>query len=655
MEKNYNLTIGMIVKNEEKYLEECLKSLLPIKEDISCEIIITDTGSTDKTVEIAEKYADKVLHFNWCDDYSAARNVAVKESQGSWFMYVDADEVFEEGVQEIVNFIKSQDRDTYDNAIINCKNYLDDSKEKYENIKLRRLYNFTTSNREFFSSVYEEIKIEGKTYYIDNNLAHYGHVGDKLKEKKYIKKDYVLAEYNKSPNDLRILKLYLDSISKVDSIEMKNDAYKLIEGICETDYSNVKNLEYILLIFYKYISGCVLSGNYTEANKSIEEFLRNKFVQENINKANLIIMDIFYFMAITYYNLGDIEKSEEYFMNYQNMYNELKENPDDIFNLKENYMYNNNYHYQLSKTIQVNCFIKLKDIDKANEFLNECEAYKYAEENEILLMNYVFSVIICERKDLHEKVKSYYNENQIEYNFNKLKYVLVSEVFFERDLTYLIKNASFGEIGVFFKLIFEIPQFQNVFTELLINDITANNLREVRIYIQLAYWHLVTQISKLKLKSNTFMYKEDVETIFQFYIETTMYYLTEVYEPVVFQKQNMELLSKSDAMCVILSKHFKDKNENRVEYIKALRNALAHNPEFKYIILNSISVIENEIKFNKESQEKTEFEQLAEKIKKSITNLISQNQMEQAKLVLEQYKSISPNDPDIEKFNKLMI
>ena len=57
------LTIGMIVKNEQEYLPRCLEALRPLREALPCELIITDTGSTDRTLEIAAQYADEVRHF----------------------------------------------------------------------------------------------------------------------------------------------------------------------------------------------------------------------------------------------------------------------------------------------------------------------------------------------------------------------------------------------------------------------------------------------------------------------------------------------------------------------------------------------------------------------------------------------------------------
>ena len=67
------VSVCIIAKNEEKYIEECLKRLIPY----GFEIVVADTGSTDATKEIARRYADKVLEFEWTDDFSAARNFGI--------------------------------------------------------------------------------------------------------------------------------------------------------------------------------------------------------------------------------------------------------------------------------------------------------------------------------------------------------------------------------------------------------------------------------------------------------------------------------------------------------------------------------------------------------------------------------------------------
>src|SRR3990167_5438874 len=91
------LSLCMIVKNEEKYLEQCLNSV----KDLVDEIIIVDTGSTDKTKEIWKKFdfAHKIkfFDFKWIDDFSAARNESLKHAAKDWILVLDADEVLDKG------------------------------------------------------------------------------------------------------------------------------------------------------------------------------------------------------------------------------------------------------------------------------------------------------------------------------------------------------------------------------------------------------------------------------------------------------------------------------------------------------------------------------------------------------------------------------
>jgi len=81
----------MIVKNEESLLGRCLDSIQPFVD----EIIIVDTGSTDKTKQIAQKYTDKVYDFVWIDDFSKARNYSFSKATGDYIMWLDADDVVE--------------------------------------------------------------------------------------------------------------------------------------------------------------------------------------------------------------------------------------------------------------------------------------------------------------------------------------------------------------------------------------------------------------------------------------------------------------------------------------------------------------------------------------------------------------------------------
>lgn len=82
------ISAALIVKNEEKFLEPCLFSL----EEIVDEVVVVDTGSTDRTREIARRHGARLHDFTWIDDFAAARNHALDLALGEWTLYIDADE-----------------------------------------------------------------------------------------------------------------------------------------------------------------------------------------------------------------------------------------------------------------------------------------------------------------------------------------------------------------------------------------------------------------------------------------------------------------------------------------------------------------------------------------------------------------------------------
>jgi glycosyltransferase involved in cell wall biosynthesis len=78
------LSICMIIKDEETNLERCLSSLIPLMNKIESELIIVDTGSTDKSPEIAKKYTDKVYFHEWNNNFYDMRNISIGYAKGEW-------------------------------------------------------------------------------------------------------------------------------------------------------------------------------------------------------------------------------------------------------------------------------------------------------------------------------------------------------------------------------------------------------------------------------------------------------------------------------------------------------------------------------------------------------------------------------------------
>jgi glycosyltransferase involved in cell wall biosynthesis len=84
-----SISLCMIVKNEEAALPKCLNSV----KDFVDEIIVLDTGSSDRTPQIAQQFGAKVYNFQWSNNFSTARNAALKYVTSDWVLVLDADEI----------------------------------------------------------------------------------------------------------------------------------------------------------------------------------------------------------------------------------------------------------------------------------------------------------------------------------------------------------------------------------------------------------------------------------------------------------------------------------------------------------------------------------------------------------------------------------
>lgn len=165
------LTLSMIVKNEEKYLRECLSSV----KDVVDEIVLVDTGSTDTTIKIAEEYGAKVYNFDWVNDFSAARNYALSKSSGEWILYLDADERLDNNsVAELKKIISQNSLVAY---YCTVKSY-DSEGSRDNSLQYTRLF-VKSSGITFHGKVHEQIEsslIENNYRILSSNVLIH-HIG----------------------------------------------------------------------------------------------------------------------------------------------------------------------------------------------------------------------------------------------------------------------------------------------------------------------------------------------------------------------------------------------------------------------------------------------------------------------------------------------
>jgi glycosyltransferase involved in cell wall biosynthesis len=170
------LSICMIVKNESDILDISLKSI----KYLAGEIILVDTGSRDKTREIASAYNARIFNFKWLDDFSAARNESLKYATRDWILVFDADNIFPDGAQrKLEKILKTTQSDLFfikwlsntDNGLF--EHYMPYLFRNNLNIKFKNRVHETIDNL-------ENLKTE---FLPEVAIIHNGYVKEKLNDK----------------------------------------------------------------------------------------------------------------------------------------------------------------------------------------------------------------------------------------------------------------------------------------------------------------------------------------------------------------------------------------------------------------------------------------------------------------------------------------
>lgn len=176
------LTISLLCSGRKQTTRKCLDSLRRIMDVIPSELIIVDTGCDDDTHDILLEYADRVIPFVWCRDFSKARNVGLKAAKGEWFLYIDDDEWFED-ITELVDFFKSGDYKNYAMANYIQRNYADYGEKYYSDAWVSRMAKIT-GELQFQSSIHEYLApIYGECRLLHSYVKHFGYVFDSPEEK----------------------------------------------------------------------------------------------------------------------------------------------------------------------------------------------------------------------------------------------------------------------------------------------------------------------------------------------------------------------------------------------------------------------------------------------------------------------------------------
>ena len=254
----------MIVKNEERNIERALSWA----KGYAFEQIVVDTGSTDRTVEIAEQMGAKVYHFEWINDFSAAKNYAISLCKGNWIAILDADEWIPENdmpkvIETLQLYTNNADYKGYDFIRMSLVNLNDEGKPFHTMTQSR----FFRNNRNIYytGAIHENLNIDSKDSKIADlteiSILHTGYQQSVYKETGKLNRnvEMIAREVERAPEDMQLKAYLADSLFEMPDEESKKAAIDIYKQVVDSEQS----IHHMLgrNAFIKVISSCILDGN----------------------------------------------------------------------------------------------------------------------------------------------------------------------------------------------------------------------------------------------------------------------------------------------------------------------------------------------------------------------------------------------------------
>jgi glycosyltransferase involved in cell wall biosynthesis len=366
----------MIVKNEEKYLGRCLEAITPILREVSSELIIADTGSTDRTVEIARQFTDKVFHFEWCNDFSAARNSTLEKATGEWYLYLDADEIVED-CTEIIRFFNTGEYLKYESATLKIKSFNNES----QNITTMVISRFVrrTEDLRFVNTIHERpSRVENPMKNLDVTVNHYGYVTqdneERIQKKVEQNLEIMLNEEKSNPEEVYNLHNICQAYLLVKD-------YKAALAYCDKGlkYSKEqKRLPYFIFLVRKaQIYSHML--DYEKTLIATIEYFRSK------KKVLVSDIEMYIYQANSYMHFGGGNEAIESYVNYIQTYQAYQSGrlrtPD--VNL-HSINYTETRFYNAAALQLVDLCLKIGDFDKARKYCNYLKITEIHEDRDLL-------------------------------------------------------------------------------------------------------------------------------------------------------------------------------------------------------------------------------------------------------------------------------
>lgn len=696
------VTISMLVSNRIDTVEKCFESFRPLLEQIPSEFIAVDTvgdENSDGSIDVARRYADKIVHFEWCDDFAKARNAGLKEARGKWLIYLDDDEWFDDAGPLIDFFSKPELYENYDRVSMMEHSYNSATQIDYESSGFSRITALTPEAK-FVNPVHEILKgvVYRNEYDLKGTFVHHvGYIG-KLSDKKTDRNRKIMdAELEKHPDNLH---LWLQQIAGVgsDADETLDLSEKAIFELRKLELSDWNNQDWIEIFLYRIKSYARLKM-WAKLDENVDEFLKhvkNPFFRgiAAIFELSRNLDDIgiektsdwihIYFDAVKYYVNRD-EKEVSYFfssdINKANVYKIatmyfnlcLKESQDSYDDIKKMIL-DVPWHICSQKRSDVLAFSLRQSINEEDKetvkFL--CDAFMHDESMSKEFFKQLDRVDIgIESETAQEKFDQLIESIDVSSDSLWIKQHArkkVSEDELEQSLsdetTFAYPNEDLVRIcvknGIPPQKYVEGVSFEEV--EESVGAIVAkeeNHLDRIPLFaaeienvwqssVQRNY--LLASLRKRYIFQGTMVLNKVLDES-EKYCRNMIEYAKGIYLPELCDSES-EILPKEIRFAGLFGKALKLKKSGKLRGCLAyLQQALDVFNESETLIRRIIQSVE--LDQRKQAKVNDEMIKLGNQVKSQIVALISQGQNEVAASLLNELKQITPSDPDLATLEKL--
>lgn len=702
----YDLTIGMIVKNDASRLRTCLETMQPLRDALKCQLIITDTGSTDGTREVAAEFADTLLDFKWCDDFSAARNTGTEIAEGRWFVFFDSDHEFDESVLEIAKFLKTKDCDKYNYATLTVLDYLGEKGNyKIQDTKRPLMVNFSQGKRPFIERIHEYINVDFENFFdIPTNIIHWGYADGKIDEK--VKRNKPLMEKS-IESDPTFLKNYVQLAKETSN---QTEAREILEkGIAIGEKSDPKS-SFLYILKCQLLLTLIRTANWEEFDK-VAENIKQNFPNTMLEQEYYGLLLRKSFDSIGSKGVLDIDKTVAIYRKYKEIYLFLKVTPDIVYSIAYNYQCGTeNFYYSMEHRVLLMMAQQDNYKEEAQTLLKKSIGYQHLTINGFypFMKGYVETVLALQDSETLANYYHFYMKNATERDQTPIKqivdayattlngherinflarispevtnptvalFALESSAFdtnkCDKDVKTLLSaqedlyvnpdylplaygyllfgndDFSYMEHAPFAVLLSGLTLFFNKKEDFLklIEEKSEKNtfasLKEERLIAYLSYRATLFLAEKENLDIPR------IESLFQRATKLMSTYAQKVYHPSLISLEGHDLLPPEELFAHFAQIALDKKENDTVEYVKALKVCLKICPGYQSLVNVLIENIKQDL------GSKDEFTQLANQIKGTIRSLIKAGNKEQAGEFLAKYKTINPDDPEMESLDAL--